>query len=378
MVKNRPSKASKVPWGFAGMLALVAAVEWGHAWQRLDVPEATDDWVRNQRIAARYVKPCDVLCLGDSALKFGVAPTVIEGRTGLKCYNLAVLAGSPVTSYVLFREAIEAGARPSAIVVESLPHVLALDPRARSQKRWPRLLTCRDAWELATSARDPSILLPYLVDRLLPTSRERETLRLGIMTALKGETLARGRFFAFHTRNWDQNRGAQLLQVVNNPIHAANDYLANYPHPWSCDPVNAQYVNRLLDLAASRGVKVYWFLPPIDPEVQALCDANGQDTRFDQFLRETIQGRPGVEIVDARRAGFDRAQFVDWAHVNRLGAIALSEALAAEMSADRAAPRPNWVHLPRLRDRKPSSPSPAIEDLDQSRIAIESGQSLRR
>ena len=355
------------------MLALVVAIEWSHAWQRLDVPNVSDDWIRNHRIVAADAREYDLLCLGDSAIKFGVAPTVIEHRTGRRCYNLAILAGSPVTSYYLLRQALDAGARPSTIVIESLPHVLELDPRQRSQKRWPRLLEFADAIELSLTLGDPGLLGPYAIDRLLLTSRERETLRTGITTALGGASAIRQGFFAMHERNWNVNQGAMILQNLNNVGDPEIEYRANFARPWSAHPVNASYTAKLLDLAQSRGIRVAWLLPPMDPEVQALCDRRGQDARFAQFVRRMAGSRANVVVVDARRTRFERTQFVDWAHLNGKGALVLSDALAEVLARPLEGPR--WVDLP-------LAPHPSqdlvLEDMDQSRIAVTEGQSVRR
>ncbi len=355
------------------MLALVVAIELSHAWQRLDVPNVADDWIRNHRLVARHAQQYDVLCLGDSAIKFGVAPTVIEKKSGRSCYNLAVLAGNPVTSYCLLRQALDAGARPSTIVIESLPHVLELDPRERSQKRWPRLLEFSDAIELSFRLGEPGLIGPYAIDRLLLTSRERETLRTGITTALSGESWSRRGFFAVHERNWNVNHGAMILQNLNNVGDPEIVYRENFSQPWSAHPINAFYTTKLLDLAQSRGIRVVWLLPPMDPEVQALCDLRGQNARFEQFVRRSVASRENVVVIDARRSPFERTQFVDWAHLNGKGALILSDALADVLGQPLEGPR--WFPLP-LASRV--SQELVLEDMDQSQIAITERRAVHR
>jgi len=60
----------------------------------------------------------DVLCFGDSQMKFGIAPHVVAARTGRPAYNLAIVGGQPPASYFLLRRALEAGARPSAVLFD--------------------------------------------------------------------------------------------------------------------------------------------------------------------------------------------------------------------------------------------------------------------
>ena len=358
-----------VPRGLLGMLAVVALVEASHAWFRLDVPGVTDDWVRDRHIAAGSLRDVDVLVLGDSAVKFGVVPGVVESGSGRTCFNLAVLGGSPAISLALLRRALDGGARPSAVVVDALPHVLALDPRARS-KRWPRLLNAREVVDLAATARDPSLVAPYLFDRLVVTSLERDNLRAGVVAALKGETAARRLFFRFQRRNWDANRGAMVLPGLANPVDPEVPYRENFPAPWACHPVNAAYVRALLDLTDEQGIRVYWLLPPVDPKVQSLCDQRGQEGRVSAFVRESVAGRGHVTVVDARHAGFEPPEFVDWAHVNRNGALALSEGLARVLAGGSCGGEA-WVAL-----AKPDGPwrGPEVEDINQSRLAVVTGR----
>ena len=92
----------------------------------------------------------EVLAFGDSMVEFGVLPGVIAERSGLRAINLAVHDGSPAVSYFLLRRALEAGARPRAIVVDFMPHQLARSQRAegfalRPGRPWP-LCPRRGTW----------------------------------------------------------------------------------------------------------------------------------------------------------------------------------------------------------------------------------------
>ena len=106
---RKPSPRA-IPWGFLGMAVIVTTVELllvrGH-------PEYTGIVAVSWSHKSRYVKPAamnrQVLCFGDSYVNFGVVPQLIESRTGLSGYNLAVYNGAPV-SYFLFRRVLESGA----------------------------------------------------------------------------------------------------------------------------------------------------------------------------------------------------------------------------------------------------------------------------
>src|SRR4051812_42261979 len=111
------------PWGTMGMIVVVATVELlvHRVEDRHFTTNAALSWAYGGRAADRKAAGRDVLCFGDSMVKFGVAPRVLEDRLGTKAYNLALYAGSPTASYFLLRRALEAGARPSAILVDFQP-----------------------------------------------------------------------------------------------------------------------------------------------------------------------------------------------------------------------------------------------------------------
>ncbi len=102
----------KLPYGLIGMLALVAAFERkvDHAAARF-MSWIELDWRIVGRDATTKAVGSDVLILGDSMLKFGVAPRVLEQTTGHSVYSLALLDGKPAASYFLLRRALAAGAR---------------------------------------------------------------------------------------------------------------------------------------------------------------------------------------------------------------------------------------------------------------------------
>ena len=74
---------SRRPSGLLGMLALVMAVEAGIAARR---PDLVSPWVEGWRVAAQAAETkapgSDVLCFGDSLIKYGVLPKVIEAGPG--------------------------------------------------------------------------------------------------------------------------------------------------------------------------------------------------------------------------------------------------------------------------------------------------------
>src|SRR5579883_1943148 len=117
MLQPRNARHSPFPAGLVGMLALVAAVEYSLARHDFSVLSLTQwDGRASRQAAEKEAKGCDVLIFGDSLVKLGVLPRVIEERSGLRSYSLAVAGSQPLASYFLLRRALNEGARPSAVV----------------------------------------------------------------------------------------------------------------------------------------------------------------------------------------------------------------------------------------------------------------------
>src|SRR4051812_21525090 len=118
MTSPRTPKRLPVPRGFVFAALLVAVVEAGiGANPRLF--RTAEGWVwrlseRDSRVTPRGPV---FLFFGDSLILHGIAPEVIEQRTDTPARNFGIPGGQPIASHVLFRKAIEAGARPRAVVI---------------------------------------------------------------------------------------------------------------------------------------------------------------------------------------------------------------------------------------------------------------------
>ncbi|HEV3120959.1 MAG TPA: hypothetical protein VGY53_03615, partial [Isosphaeraceae bacterium] len=79
-----------LPLGFLGFLCLIFCVE---VYLTIREPDLIKghliDWRLTGRSVAREAPGCEVLCFGDSLVKYGIAPRVIEKRTGKRAYNFA-------------------------------------------------------------------------------------------------------------------------------------------------------------------------------------------------------------------------------------------------------------------------------------------------
>src|SRR4051812_10632731 len=107
-----PPAAGRCPRGLLGMLLLVSAVEVHFATQSLrDTSDQALSWKETAHHAVSEAKGPEILCFGDSLVKFGVLPKVVSSSTARTAYNLALLNGPPSASYFLLRRSLAAGAR---------------------------------------------------------------------------------------------------------------------------------------------------------------------------------------------------------------------------------------------------------------------------
>ena len=370
----RGARRGRWPLGFLGMLLMVALAERYVARHALDFtrPEYWD-W-RSAGVAARVVAPkCDVLCLGTSMTQQGLIPRVLAAHSGLKARNLAVCAGQAPGSYFLLRRALDAGARPSAVVVEFHPHYLT-EGHWSAVRFWPDLLDTRDGLDLACSARDAEFFAATALARLLPTVKDRFQVRACVLAALGGGNASTASATLIYRRNRNRNDGALVLP--RNPSYrgeiAPQFRSAFLGDSWRCHPTNAAYVRRLLDLAGSRNIPVYWVIPPLVPGLQDARERQGLDASYTAFARSFLARCPNLVVVDARHSGYAPDVFNDAAHLDRQGACTLSADVGDVLK--RGISEGRWVDLPAYRAR---AESVAPEDLNESRLAVDA-RALRR
>jgi hypothetical protein len=309
------------------------------------------DWQKSREEVARDLRGYQILCFGDSQIKTGVVPQIIEARTGLRTHNFAMVGGQAPASYFLLRRALAGNARPGTIVVDFLPPLLSVDLR-RSERYLPELIGLKEAAELAWAQKEAGEFLALASAIALPSVRMRNDLGKGIVAAIQGKSASR-RAEVPMRRNRRVNQGALLLEP--QPLKEDPDlwYRVNYPGPWAPHALEAAYADRFFALAAAHGITVYWLLHPIAPAAQAFCEAGGQDSRYDQFVRRALNRYPNLIAIDGRHSGFGDGLFVDTVHMNVRGAAELSAGLADILESPRpySSPKERWVALPAYRDR---------------------------
>lgn len=355
----------RLPLGLLLMLALSSAFEAFIGRHEIDAV-APEDWqyLWARREAARKAAGCDLLVFGDSQAKFGILPKVLATRSRLRSYNLAISGAQPQTSHHLLRLALEGGAEPSAVLVDFNPFVLAKPPRA-GRDGLSFLLGWGDSLRLSAAARDPVLFAELAARRILASLRCRSGLRQWMSAALRGRTNRYRLLMPEVFDHWARNDGALVVPSIPGRPVAGDDHQRRlYPRGWTPDRTNAAYVARFLQLADSRGMTVYWLIPPLHPALQSANEAAGFDRRYLSFVRAQQRRFPRLVVIDGRRAGYEAGVFLDPDHLGREGAFALSQDIGDLLGdPNRALTQGRWISLPPYRPR-PTDPSILSARLD--------------
>jgi hypothetical protein len=368
------------PAGFLGMLVLMTAAEYGLAGLELRLaPMAAADWGLNRAEAVNEAVSANILCLGDSLIKCGIAPAVLAARLRLSAYNLASLGAAPPASYFLLRRALDAGARPKAIVLDASAGTLNAADYRGIVRNWAALLDPRDALQLAHDDRDPGFFGLYLIHHLVPSIRMRLDLRKAIAGELAGAPAASDLAWGpIVERQHAVNRGGchrPSTHAKDGPdlfpggVLPPGEAAVSYPAGWTSYATNLVYLEKTLALAESRRLPVFFLVPPIHPGVQAGREARGLDESYMQLVRKIHTRHTNIIVVDGRHSGFGHGVFADAQHLDRDGAVALSASLARSMAPRLAgnASGDRWVTLP---DYAEPTERAEIEDMAASTLAL--------
>ncbi|MFO0954375.1 MAG: hypothetical protein U0835_25095 [Isosphaeraceae bacterium] len=383
MGQDDAKPAARAPWGLVGMLALVALVE-GAVARRVDGLVGVDQWgyLHARRAADREAGGAKILGLGDSLTKYHVVPPLVRERSGRALVNLAVAGSQPPASLYLFRRALAAGARPEAVVVDFATPMLRGGPRF-SLVQWPFLLDPAEAADLAWLARDATLFASVTTAWALPSLRCRASARARVVAALQGKDDDRRRAGQAFRRNVEKNGGAYLFAAYPPEYgrswmtpEKADAIVREGYRRFYCDPINARAIDRILSLARSRGVRVFWVLPPVIGPVQDRLEASGYEADLCRFVAGWQRRYPNLTVVDARRSVADPGAFHDPNHLAAPAAASYSLALGDLLRDALSRPgSPGWARLPNC----PSRPlPPGFEDAAASELALAAPDARRK
>jgi hypothetical protein len=334
------------------MLALVLAFEW--VVRRYEAgachPLVELSWCFAGKAASRKAEGASVLAFGDSLVKYGISPPVLQAGTGEPAYNLGAFGGPPALSYFMLRRVIESGGRPKKLILVFMPANLAACAQGYIED-WQAMASPRECLDLALTTRDPAFFGSLIAGKLCPSVRKRHELRDWVQHSLRGVPHISKQLQAGPSDQlvWRENRGYHLRPTM--PWHVPVPNLADwylFRASWRCDPPEVAYLFRFLELAAEHRMTVYCLLPPIIPGAQEARDRTGVDAQFTAQVRYIQKVHPEIVVVDARHANYPAKVFTDNVHLNADGATRLSQDLADCLLLTRAdgPTRTHWANLP--------------------------------
>lgn len=362
-----------MPWGLVGMIVVVVAIESSVSRRWLDFSDPTSlSWQFADRAARADARGRDVLFLGDSLVKHGLVPSVFERESGLKGVNLSAARAPALLSYFVLRRAIESGARPSAIVIDTKPAVL-MGGVEYNAHYWPAALTAGECLGLGWLAGKRPLGFAAMTARLVPSLQSRLEIRSGIAAALEGKADPIREINRLLWRNWSVNDGANVAMLDSPYRGELADDLEEKLHPdrWHVDGSNAEGLDRLLKLAARHRIRVYWLLPPISPGLQAWRERSGSEAKYEEFVRAYRERYPKVvTVIDARGIAREPALYVDATHLSGRGAVVLSRAVGQALKGE---PTDGWIELGDPPAR-PDDADPPLEDVERSKELVRAGR----
>lgn len=359
---DRSGYLARLPSGMLGAVVLIVLVNLVLGKLRWDNPprsRLSASWQWANRAAEGPEAGAEVLCFGDSLIKLGIVPRVLEERLGRSSYNLAVLGGPAPASHELLRRVLDRGCRPRAMVVHFSPLLLGMDPKA-GLEWWAGGLRIGDRLALLGRTRDPSMVGSLIMHGLFGSIVARDAIRsaLGLRSESSGYVDRLGREGIEElVVGWTQNQGTQLAPREFVPVAGSlpKPYLGR-GWSWAPNPVHAYFVDRFLAMAQEREIPVYWVIPPADA---AWLDRN-EDVGTVRAYREYVRGLLGryevLTVLDAQKAGWGRRWFRDPIHLNRDGAVRLSGLVATAIVDGQGAPASvdRWIAMDQLDQTRPA------------------------
>ena len=370
----------RLPAGLLGMLALLFVCESFLARQWLAIGERRAlAWRFAAESTSEAAIMAEVVGLGDSLIKLGVVPAILERRLGMRAFNLALPGGQASSTYFVLSRLLEAGGKPKIIVVDFHPNLLAAAPRFNTEV-WPELVSPWEAIEIGLAARDPDLMLSNLLRLALPSLKDRDGLREAIPALLDGGPPPRLETHRMMLRNWRANQGGHL--AAPGLVAAEDEGLGDgdgKSRIWKPHRANAEFLRRFLDLANARGIAVFWILPPAMSHWEARRREIGIEAPYRDYIEGLREQYPRLVVIDGEGSGYPADVFRDVTHLHRKGAAILTSEVAEVLAAalEDAERGPRVVALPPYRERPEPMP---LEDLDESlRVvrAIDEGRERR-
>ena len=367
----------RVPRGFLGMAILVVLCESYISRNDLKFSRLeAEDWKNSGKVASGELPMGGIFFYGDSQVKFGVSPLLLESKMGQPSHCLAIQGGQAPSSYFMLKRTLASGVSPSAIVVDFEPH-LTRDDINHNKRMWSELANLGECLELAWNAGDADAFGSIALGRVLSSYRERFEIRDNVRAALRGETPYMAAWLEMAMRNKGMNRGALAMAKEQHGVIELDRWANPTPTPWAPDKMNDIYARKFLQLAADNKIPVYCLLMPVVPGIQAKYEKYGIDRYYFAWIRKLQDKYANLYVLDWRHSNYQDSVFSDTLHLDKDGALSITAALGdyLQRSFRGEGVDVRWVQMPPFRLEGISI---AVEDSNHSFAFIQSTATRRR
>jgi hypothetical protein len=292
--------------------------------------------------------PPDVLFMGSSRAAFGFDPAIaeseVEARTGarIRALNIAIVGGATDMNYLIVKNVLEDGKRPSLIVYGLAEFELMRVPGYKPCTfpyfalllRWDDIAFC--------SNPDLNDRLSFLMEQLSPLYRDRELIRSALSIWLNPDDVFSRLYTSGSGRVTLRNDGFATWPpnyVVTDQIQAATRAgILAYLKQFQFDPERAARLEDFLALAHQRGIDVLLVNMPVPPEFLELWDSAESLNRFEAAVERIAQSHatPLVDLYANRAHGrVPAGDFIDLHHLSPAGAAIVTRLVADEYLTSR-------------------------------------------
>jgi hypothetical protein len=322
---------SRIPWAALAFLAIVPVVELAiHYHQPWFADLAAWQWETKHRMLDNGELDGDVAVIGSSILFHGLDPTAANDALSVrgKVVNLALNGQTLQHSAQLLERYVERNPRLRLVVLE----LWNLKVEHESWLRGPYFRAWATPDEFLQSGVqywEPSTLLPFVANRVLPSFRYREALDNWIFACagsrgLDAQTLERNLAVAEEMKS---TLGFARSTHEEEVLHAGQVPAAR-ARPWEMEPAAELWLNRFLETCARHRLRVVLFLPPAPPFVERDRATAGYATGFARQVEELRTRFPAVALDMLTLPPYDLRDFTDDHHYSREGRQRLSRDFA--------------------------------------------------
>ena len=318
-----------------------------------------------------------VVCLGDSLLKQGVSPRILENQLQERVINLSVIGSRPMATYCILRRLLREGGQPKLLLVDFEPDILYSDPRSAVHES-AEFYDVEDCLDAALTVGDYNYAGSLLTAVLLPSYRMKYALVDFVTELIRNRRSPDFSQVKKYSRNWLVNKGQSLEPAQHGPLPDDSKQADNIVKewrkvfqshsPWVCNQINQTYMSKFIDLANHNSIKVFWLITPMHPRAQKEMEETGVEAAYVKLARNLQSRFPNLVVIDGRHANYDGHFFIDSEHFHRHGATVYSKALGKILQLKG---KDRWIELPQC-DR--SDIDKTLEDVEQSsKIPLQKG-----